>query len=260
MGERPQSCFKLEQQQIYDHNYNIISIIGNRLEQRKIQLLLQTDSKTSVVILISNYDSIQKSLKNIKDIKNNQKIFQISFYIDVNKIILGIEFQYYILTQRKNPKEFISKPFTLCSNDLIQLVKEIIMLKLQIGEQQKYFHQINKLMKNLELYFIWHLKYQSVIIIKNVIFGLVVLFYIFYYLDNLHLKEEQIQKFKRVFHMGNIHQKVMFGILQVLMQKILLHKCFNMMYKSDQVLNKQHQEKVDKSSLRETEKFNQFQS
>ncbi|CAD8114489.1 unnamed protein product [Paramecium primaurelia] len=91
--------------------------IKNKWEQRKIQFLLQTDSSASVVILMSNLDSIQKKLKNNKDMKNNQKIFHMSHYIDINKIIMGIEVQYYLLTKGKNPYEFISKPFTLNLDD-----------------------------------------------------------------------------------------------------------------------------------------------
>ncbi|CAD8155376.1 unnamed protein product [Paramecium pentaurelia] len=96
---------------------DIAMTIKNKWEQRKIQFLLQTDSQASVVILMSNHDFIQKKLKNNKDMKNNQKIFHMSYYIDINKIILGIEVQYYLLTKGKYPNEFISKPFTFSLDD-----------------------------------------------------------------------------------------------------------------------------------------------
>ncbi|CAD8170617.1 unnamed protein product [Paramecium octaurelia] len=102
---------------ILNWNKDLAMTIKNKWEKRKIEFLLQTDSKTSIVILMSNHDSIQKRLRNKKDSKDNQKIFTMSFYMDICKIALGIEVQYYLITQGNNPIEFISKPFTLSSAD-----------------------------------------------------------------------------------------------------------------------------------------------
>ncbi|CAD8122240.1 unnamed protein product [Paramecium sonneborni] len=87
--------------------------IKNRWEERKIQFILESDPKISVAILMSNYNKIQKRLKNYKDKNNHQKVFYTSIYADVNKMAEGIEVQYYLLLQGKNPCELISKPFTL---------------------------------------------------------------------------------------------------------------------------------------------------
>ncbi|CAD8198103.1 unnamed protein product [Paramecium pentaurelia] len=92
-------------------------IIKNKWEQRKISIILKADSKTSVAILMSNYNQIQKRLKKNKDINNNSKVFYTNIYIDVNKIAQGIEIQYYLLIQKKNPSELISKPVNLSLSD-----------------------------------------------------------------------------------------------------------------------------------------------
>ncbi|CAK68340.1 unnamed protein product (macronuclear) [Paramecium tetraurelia] len=75
--------------------------IKNKWEQRKISFFLQANSKTTVAILMSNYNSLQKRLKKNKDINNSSKVFCTSLYVDVSEIAQGIEIQYYLLIQRR---------------------------------------------------------------------------------------------------------------------------------------------------------------
>ncbi|CAD8207885.1 unnamed protein product [Paramecium octaurelia] len=91
--------------------------LKNKWEQRKIFLFLQANSKTSVAILMSNSNSLQKRLKQNKDINNDSKLFCTSLYVDVNEIAQGIEIQYYLLMKKKYPCELISKPINLNLSD-----------------------------------------------------------------------------------------------------------------------------------------------